>query len=255
MNYVNCVLCLRCPRFLIHHSGEVAITSPAAHSLSRPYSCTPVTLQFQDGQSVQVNSRQKQSLPANYPRISTPLTPTSTPTFRRLTSGRPRSHSSPTSYRKAQEERDGRLQSLVKSSKQSDNSQNVQKGGETDFSDEGDGAIPIDRPHTVEGTGSNKSAHSKRTTSRGLSSCLGPSHRVWGTQDEPQTKFKGEGAIAHRREKKLSSGAHFRHAAKYTLHHVPDPTSRCASRLVRSMLSYELLYLQSVYFLIHTCIL
>ena len=128
------------------------------------------------------------------------------------------------------------MQSLVKSSKQGNSSRNIQKG---DVSDEGDmiGTIPINRPHTVEGTGNKESAHSKCTTSTGLFNCLGPSRRVWGAQDEPQTKFKSEGAVAHRRKNKSNSGAHFSRVAKYTLRHVPDPTSRCASRLVRSMLS------------------
>lgn len=153
----------RCPRFLTHYYTETS--APAFQP--RPLSCAPLVVQEL----------------TNYPRISTPHTPTGTPTFRRLTSGRTRSFSSPTSYRRGGEDRGGKLFELIKT----DNL----------------------------GISTEESDVSVRSRSR----------RVWGDKEDTTKAPRGD---AMARGKK----SYFDKVAKYTLHHVPDTNSRCASAMV-----------------------
>ncbi|XP_064382718.1 regulator of G-protein signaling 22-like isoform X2 [Halichondria panicea] len=159
-----------CPRFLTHHHAETV--NATLSSQPRPFSCAPVGIQ--DGQLT------------NYPRVSTPLTPTGTQTFRKLTSGRTtRSFSSPTSYRQAQEDRGSKLMERFKAD--------------------------------IAGL----SAGESEVRSAGSRSC---SRRVWEKDDMVKV---ARGETPHQGGKK----SHFDRAAKYTLHHVPDPNSRCASTM------------------------
>ncbi len=176
----------RCPRFLAHHHAETI--DPTLPSQSRPLSSAPVAVQ--DGQLT------------NYPRVSTPLTPTGTQTFRRLTCGRTRSFSSPASYRQAQEDRGSKLMERFKAD--------------------------------IAGL----SAGGSEVGLMGSRSC---SRRVWDKDDVVKVT-RGE---ASRQGGKKS---HFDRVAKYTLHHVPDPNSRCASTMVNFLIMYVF------WFTVRTCV-
>lgn len=172
----TCPILIRCPRFLIHYQTECADNTlsihphTAPHTHTRPHSCAPLGLHITQSNNGELT---------NYRRISTPLTPTGTPAFRRITSGRNRSYSSPISYRRAQEERGNRF---------------------------------------IERYKKDTSGLSEEGSEIGLIRLRGQSRRVWDKEDDGRVKGKK---------------GYFDRVAKYTMHHVPDSNSRCASTTVR----------------------
>ncbi len=56
-------------------------------------------------------------------------------------------------------------------------------------------------------------------------SVKGVSRRVWGDKEDTVKTIRGETVISGKK-------SYFDKVAKYTLHHVPDTNSRCASGMV-----------------------
>lgn len=205
----------RCPRFMLHHSVEMKAKSSSRSQLEsvfRPYSCIPTIPQVHDRHHFQTLSEQQQFLTSNYPRASTPLTPTSTPTIHRVLFSRKRSFSSPPTFIKGQEERD----SLIKAPKDVDKCFIKYKEGDTDFSNK---PKPEECPH------------SKYNSYRRISSPLSRSRKIW---EAKEGKSKDKTSSSKQEDNAAAINTQFNRLAKYTLHHVPDPNSRCASRLVKS---------------------
>ena len=190
----------RCPRFILHcRSEEEALLSHAQpSSLSRPHSTTPVVYPHQA-----VSSNSARSLTPNYSGAATPFTPSRTPTFKRLTSSshhRSKSHSNATPT--TRDHVKGRLLAA----------------GTDDVGAAKHHELTT-RPHTVTG--------SRQHSSPYVDSGRCPSRKVWDKQSaiESTGSPKGKTSLT----KKMSSPSKKSQRAKYTLQHLRDPHSRCAS--------------------------
>ena len=190
----------RCPRFILHcRSEEEALSShPQPPSLSRPHSTTPVVFPHQ---AVSCNSAR--SLTPNYSGAATPFTPSRTPTFKRLPSSphrRSKSHGNATPT--SRDHVKGRLLAA----------------GTDDVGAARHHELTT-RPHTVTG--------SRQHTSPYVDSGRCPSRKVWDKQNAIEgagTPNETTGSV-----KKISSPSRKSQRAKYTLQHLRDPHSRCAS--------------------------
>ena len=184
----------RCPRFILHcHSEEEALLlNPQFPSLSRSHSATPVVFPHQT-----VSGNSALSLSPNYSGRATPFTPSRTPTFKRITSSphrRAKSHGNATPTTRGR-----------------------QLAASTDDVGVARHHESSPRPHTVTGN--------RQLTSSCVDSGRCPSRRVW----DKQSAVEGTGSPKGKIGSKMTSPARNNRRAKYTLQHLRDPNSRCAS--------------------------
>lgn len=161
------------------------------------------------------------SLTPNYPRRTTPFAPSRTPTFKRLTSSSPhhRSKSSPMFRKSHGGEATPPVREHAKCRQFAAGSEDAGVARHHDKL----------RPHTVDGSrfapsSSPTTPYSRRVHSR----------RVWdkcsGVEGTPS-----DGSPKASSSSKKTSSVRRNQLAKYTLHHLPDPSSRCASSMVSKL--------------------
>ena len=216
------VLC-RCPRFILHCRSEEEVLSqhPQLPSLSHFHSASPSALHHNHS----VPGDSACSVTPYYPKKATPFTPSRTPTFKRLSSSHHRSKSSPM-YRKAQG--DNTPTSLRDSAKSRQLAAGTDDAGAARYHENlhhhpttpaasGGGRLPGGRATQ---TGSGK-AHSRK---------------VWDQRPTTAESMTSAGGSPKDRttSKKTSSAKNNYQQAKYTLQHLLDPNSRCASSMVSS---------------------
>ena len=206
----------RCPRFILHrrHNAPLHTSQPHPSTSSttatpffRSFSTTPVALH------TITPSHPHSSTSPKHPKLPSPFTPTQTPTFRKLTSVRPRSKSSPTNYQnKIQEEHP---------SDRNDGNHQPTKSQTVSFGDNRTSNLPsIAMPFHCEATSTASQRPHTVDTASIRPPVRGKSRKVWHKQSP------------HKEGQNQSPLTHFSQLAKYTQHHLPDVNSRCASVLV-----------------------
>lgn len=224
------ILCLlylcRCPRFILHSRSEEEILSLRPHHPSLPASPT-AALQHHGAPG----NGSASSLTPNYPRGTTPFTPSRTPTFRRLSSSRHRSKTSP-HYTKS-----GPYSNHSSPSAKDTNLKILQVAA--GMTDEAGGAQHHEnvRPRTVAGVVSGGAGSrlpaSPLTTNTASGSRRAQSRRVWDYKHSAavESTTSAGGSPKDRSAPRKTSLARS-NQAKYTLQHLVDPNSRCASGMV-----------------------
>ena len=167
---------------------------------------------------------------STYPHLPHPLTPSQTPTFRRITYGRPRSKSSPTRNRWVHEEQSNPKGDLSRHSATvapSVPDLMVQSGSVMDYLSSREYPSHNDLLETLR----------PQTAPEECTSTL-PAHsrKIWTSdgrrREEVTDKDQRSRNIPRGNKRGRSSAAHYNKLAKYAPHYLPDVNSRCASAMV-----------------------
>ena len=261
----------RCPRFILHHKHEAGLTTLTPshrHSLCRSYSTTPMTLQdhtHQQAPNAHYNNPDSE-IARNYPKNPSPFVPTQTPTFRKL----PTNRSKPaTRNSKASRQKHTVIQEPEETAFASDTGHDCNQNfsNKSSFTPHRPHTVPGSAGRAAGGGGGGgegvnsrigggrltaEEEGAKRASSEAVSSS---SRKVWNRQGWECSTSSSSRVSTHRD----TAGRHTldclgmlsaltcaciavvqvdsrrsesRNRAKYTLHHLPDPTSRCASAIV-----------------------
>ena len=228
-----CCLFCRFPRFLLHHQNEmIDIGAHHPHSYSAP-------------EALQVDcssSFSQESLTANYPRVTTPFTPSVTPTFRRLKPSSQLQGSSSGVFSNSPKRSAPESRKLLRAPtyhgfvplpvNEVDNTRTRVSFKPTDHI----------RPHTVDGSLSLPPHSPTKGTTR----------KVWdrsGLYQEENLLWNGEStrgdnvarsSVGRKDNRKVVSAVNLTQVAKYTLQRLPDPNCRCASSMVSEIDPFEM---------------